>query len=321
MSETEHHKGDVIEIKVPAFLKIGHLKRNPWIISTIVFGIISLILAWNIFYGASFSGGTISSDEAGAKIAKFLNDNAGAEVTVNDVSTESGMYKVTLDYQGGLIPIYVTKDGKYFIQSPVSLDEEPSDSGTSTDVDVFLSDSSLYPSLGPENAEITVVEFSDFQCPFCAMASGLPSWTDDYKSQYGDLIGSAKKIQEMAEEGKLRFVYVPMSFLGDESVYAAEAGLCANEQGRFWEMHDAIFSVHDSKENNGKYTKENLKILAKSVDGLDQKTFGECLDNDKYVSDVEQISELTSGIGTPKFVVNGKDVESSWAKLSEEINA
>ena len=320
--EHEHHKEEVIEIKIPKFLKIEHLRRNPWIISTLVFGILSAVLIWNSFYGTSFSGGSISPDEAGEKIAKFLNDNAGAEVTVNDVSTESGMYKVTLDYQGGLIPIYVTKDGKYFIQSPVALDEKPSDdSGTSTDVSTFLSDTSLYPSLGPEDAEVTVVEFSDFQCPFCAMASGLPSWTDDYESQYGDLIGSAEKIQEMAQQGKLRFIYVPMNFLGQESVYAAEAGLCANEQGKFWEMHDAIFSAHDSKENNGKYTKEKLEVIAQGIIGLDQNKFKTCLEDDKYLSDVQQIAQITSGIGTPKFVVNGKDVQSSWAKLSEAIGA
>lgn len=190
-------------------------------------------------------------------------------------------------------------------------------------LDAFLSDSNLYPSLGPKNAEKTVIEFSDFQCPFCAMASGLPSWTSNYASQYGDLIGSAGKIQEMAEKGEVRFIYVPMSFLGQESVYAAQASLCANQQGKFWEMHDAIFAAHDSKENNGKYSKDNLKKLAQKITGLDQKKFADCLDNDKTLSDVQKVSNEASkaASGTPTFFVNGKQLSGSWQQLSAALNS
>ena len=156
---------------------------------------------------------------------------------------------------------------------------------------------------------------------FEAMASGLPSWTADYSSQYGDLIGAGQKIQNLAEQGKLRFVYVSMSFLGKESVYAAEAGLCANEQGKFFEMHDAIFAAHDSKENNGKYNKDKLEILAKKISGLDNAKFNTCLEEDKYLSAVQQIAQESSKFaqGTPTFYVNGKQVSASWSEIEREI--
>ena len=189
-------------------------------------------------------------------------------------------------------------------------------------LDVFVENPDLFPSLGPDNAENVVIEFSDFQCPYCALASGLPEFANQYATQYADLIGSAEKIQEMAANGELKFVYVPMSFLGQESVYAAQAGLCANEQGKFWEMHDAIFENHDGKENNGKYSKENLKILANSISGLDTTEFNDCLDNDKTLSDVQKAAATAGQIvsGTPTFYVNGVKMSASWNSISAALN-
>lgn len=189
------------------------------------------------------------------------------------------------------------------------------------DLSVFTENPDLYPSLGPKNADNVVIEFSDFQCPFCAIVSGLPSWIQTYQTQYGDIINSAGKIQAMAEQGKLRFIYVPMSFLGQESVYAAEAAYCAHEQGKFWEMHDAIFTAHDGEENNGKYSIANLKILAKTIDGLDLGKFNTCLDNGKYSDAVETVASQasTAASGTPIFYVNGQKMSGSWTQLSAAL--
>jgi len=192
------------------------------------------------------------------------------------------------------------------------------------DVSAFLNNPSLYPSLGPSDAKTTVIEFSDFQCPFCGMASGLPSWTSQYAtSQYADLMGAAGKVEQMAQQGKLKFVYVSMSFLGQESVYAAEAGLCANEQKKFWEMHDAIFTAQTQGENTGKYSKDKLEIIAKDISGLDASKFNDCLEKDKYLSTVQQVGAQasTAAQGTPMFYVNGKQVSSSWNAIQAAIGA
>lgn len=188
------------------------------------------------------------------------------------------------------------------------------------DLDVFLTD--LYPSVGPENAKNVVIEFSDFQCPYCALTSGLPSWAEGYKSQYSDMVGIGEELRALAETGELRFVYVPMSFLGYESVYATEAALCAKEQGKFWEMYEAIFKASTGPtENDGKYTKDKLKLIAKSISGLDLTEFNSCLDNEETLSSVETISTEASKVasGTPVFYVNGEKMSASWSKISAAL--
>ena len=71
-----------------------------------------------------------------------------------------------------------------------------------------LEDPSLFPVLGPSNAKATIIELADYQCPYCTIAAGLASWTEQYKTQYGDLVGSAETAKELANQGKARFIYV-----------------------------------------------------------------------------------------------------------------
>ena len=185
-----------------------------------------------------------------------------------------------------------------------------------------LEDPTIFPVLGPSSAKHTVIEFSDFQCPYCAMASGLPSWTSQYGTQYADLLGSAGKIQEMAKNGEVRFIYVSMSFLGQESVDAAQAALCANKQDKFWEMHDAIFMTHDGTENKGVFSKSVLKSLAAKISGMDTGKFNSCLDNGETLKDVQKAASIASQFasGTPTFYVDGKQVSASWTALSAALN-
>ena len=181
----------------------------------------------------------------------------------------------------------------------------------------------IFPSIGPSDAKITVTEFSDFQCPYCGLASGLVPWGDQYKTRYSDLYGSAGKVMELAKEGKIRFVAGIMSFLGQESIYAAEAAYCADEQDMFFDMFDAIYSAQTEGENTGKYNKEELKVIAQGVEGLDQDSFNDCLDNDRTLDLVKKSSSITSkfATGTPMFYVNNKKVASSWSVIESEIGA
>ena len=193
--------------------------------------------------------------------------------------------------------------------------------GQPADVSVFEDLTSLFPYLGPENSNNVVIEFADFQCPHCAIASGLPSWTSQYSS-YAHY-NSAKNVEEAARNGDLKFVYVPMSFLGQESVYAAQAGYCAYEQDKFWEMHDAIFAASDSpSENTGKYSIDNLKKIAAGISGIDTAQFNDCLDSGKYASAVQQAAAYasTAAQGTPTFYVNGNQVTASWTAIQAALN-
>lgn len=182
----------------------------------------------------------------------------------------------------------------------------------------ILQDASAYPSIGPSDAKVVVAEVSDFQCPFCALASGLPDFAKQSKDQYPEIFGSAQKVEKLAKENKIKFIYVSAAFLGAESKYAAEAGLCANEQQKFFEMHDAIFTAHDGRENNGKYNKDKLKQMASEIKGIDTKKFNDCIDTGKYSSKVELVNQqrLPGFEGTPTFYVNGIKASGSWAELS-----
>src|SRR3989344_6619341 len=92
--------------------------------------------------------------------------------------------------------------------------------------------------LGDPDAPVTLIEYSDFQCPFCGR----------FFSQTENLIK-----ENYIQTGKAKFVYRHFAFLGPESVAAAEAVECAKDQGKFWEYHDQLFTeeIKDGKEHNG----------------------------------------------------------------------
>ncbi|MCE9668167.1 thioredoxin domain-containing protein [Myxococcus stipitatus] len=140
------------------------------------------------------------------------------------------------------------------------------------------------PSKGPDNAPITIVEFSDFQCPFCSRAIGT---VDEVVKAY---------------DGKVKLVFrqFPLDF-HKEAQKAAEASLCANDQGKFWEMHDKLFA------NQSALQVENLKKYAGELK-LDQAKFDACLDSGEKAGTVK--SDMADGqkvgvSGTPAFFING----------------
>jgi protein-disulfide isomerase len=140
------------------------------------------------------------------------------------------------------------------------------------------------PSRGPDNAKVTIVEFSDFQCPFCGKAHDT---VEEVMSAYA---------------GKVRLVFrqFPLEF-HENAPKAAEAALCANEQKKFWDFHDVLFK------NQQKLKVEDLKQHAASM-GLDASKFNECLDSGRMASAVkeDQAAGAKAGVnGTPAFFING----------------
>ena len=141
------------------------------------------------------------------------------------------------------------------------------------------------PSLGPPDARITLVEFSDFECPYCALAV----------KQVKALMAAYPK------DIRLFYKQFPLS-MHPHAQLAAEAALAANEQGKFWEMHDLLFG------NFRKLSRENMLVWAQQI-GLDVNKFKADLDSQKFASVIKKDTSDgdASGVyGTPAFFINGK---------------
>jgi len=150
------------------------------------------------------------------------------------------------------------------------------------------------PPLGNKDAKVKMIEFSDFQCPFC-------------RTFWKDTLGKIKS--EYIDTGKVALYYrhYPLSF-HPMAQSSAEAAECANEQEKFWEFHDKMYEEQDKKgQGTIDYTNEDLKTWAGSI-GVNSTQFSECLDSGKYKEKVakDQSEGTTAGVnGTPGFFING----------------
>ena len=158
-------------------------------------------------------------------------------------------------------------------------------------VDVALGD---LPPLGNKNAKVKIVEFSDFQCPFCRTF-----WKDTLSKIKTEYIDTGKVV--------IYYRHYPLSF-HPMAQASAEAAECANEQEKFWEFHDTMYEEQGKKgEGTIEYTNDDLKTWAGSI-GVNTTQFNECLDNGKYKEKVakDQSDGTTAGVnGTPGFFING----------------
>jgi protein-disulfide isomerase len=152
---------------------------------------------------------------------------------------------------------------------------------------------------GNPDAKVALVEFGDFQWPYCK----------DFA------VDAERRIdEEYVKTGKVKFTYKYFPILDrsdqGESHWAAEAAECANEQGKFWEYHDKLF-IKWLGENVGMYQKDMLKKFAGDLK-LNAAQFNNCIDSDKYASvvqaDIDEGAKL--GVrGTPAFFANGKPLQ------------
>lgn len=113
--------------------------------------------------------------------------------------------------------------------------------------------------------------------------------------------------QEYVQTGKVRWVFRNFAFLSQDSLNAAEATYCANDQNKFWPFEEKLFA-NQGAESASTLTRENIKLLAQQA-GLDTNVFNTCYDGRKYTSQVTKDSQYAqqSGVtGTPSFFVNSR---------------
>ena len=164
--------------------------------------------------------------------------------------------------------------------------------GNSLDKHLSLDPKSGSPILGSPSAPVTIVEFGDYQCPFCQ------KWNVQTKPTI---------VKNLIETGKANLIYVDLAIIGPDSIKAHAGSYCADEQGLYWQYHDYVYA-NQGHENNGWANSKNLKLLVSGIDGMDTDSFTQCLDSGKYEQRVKDNKKIATDAGarsTPSFVVVG----------------
>ena len=149
------------------------------------------------------------------------------------------------------------------------------------------------PVLGSTSAPITIVEFGDYQCEACY------HW---YHNTRADIIDN------YIETGKVNLVFMDLPFLGRDSITAAQATYCADDQGKYWEYHETLYNFQEAIDN-GWASKDRLVSFAFNLDmNLDE--FNDCMDSSKYAKRVKANYDESQRFGaeaTPTFLIISPD--------------
>jgi protein-disulfide isomerase len=191
--------------------------------------------------------------------------------------------------------------------------ESPSPDNSTTSNGLLIGEA---PVLGKADAPYTIVEFADFQCPVCV--------------QFSSLIEPQIR-KEFVETNKAKVVLKTLTFIDSfdqykqplESQNAGIAGECAKQQGKFWQMHDAIFGAEEKEvaagknnENSGNLTRDFLMKTAQDI-GLDMQKFTPCFDKGDVKSQLDQyMKDATAAMGnrvaTPTVFINGQKLDNPF---------
>ncbi len=279
-----------------------------WKWSTLVLGLIIVI---SLFMGGLPSfGNTQNKDVVAERTVAFINENLLMDIataTLKDVTKEDDLYKIEIDLISSLsnetqnATLYVTKDGNLLFPSAIDLSTfEFIPKNTSyeetTDIKIEAGDD---PVIGNPNAKVTIIEFSDFECPYCGL---VYSTIKELLAKYPDDV-------------KLVYKNYPIA-THEYAQKAAEAGECANLQGAFEEYHNILFEKQDA------LTVDDLKQYAFDLN-LDTEAFNSCLDSGamEVAVALDKSDAFTAGIsGTPTFFINGEKIEGNQPlSVFEEI--
>lgn len=191
----------------------------------------------------------------------------------------------------GVIAAIIVGGVSFVVMNPDSLTVDSSEEKLSLDTQ------NGSPVLGSTSAPVTIVEFGDYQCPFCQR------WNANSKPPI---------IENYIDTGKAKLVYVDLAIIGRDSLKAHAGSYCADEQGLYWQYHDFIYA-NQGHENDGWTNINNLKSLVSGIEGLDSDLFAQCLDSGKYeqrVQDNTRIAREAGARSTPSFIIIGPSGES-----------
>ncbi len=239
------------------------------------------------------------SDEVAKRIEEYFTKSVTPGITLKATgfapSLVSGWNQGTLDIDANgnkqSIPFLVSLDGKYFISGEVTdLTIDPLEA-TMKKIDL-----DKRPARGPADAKVTIVEFSDFQCPFCSR--GYQILEEQVMPEY---------------EGKVRlfFKHLPLKSIHPWAEGAALATECASDQSGegFWKMYHALFKAQ--RELNQDNLKAKVTAFAKAA-GLDEGKFVQCYDAKAALPRIEKDLAEAAAVGansTPTFFINGRRLE------------
>jgi len=169
---------------------------------------------------------------------------------------------------------------------------------------------------GDKNSKLLIVEFSDPSCPYCHVAAGRNSSLNKkmgeqfiLKADGGAYVAPEVEIKKLADSGKAGFVWLYANGHGNGEL-ATEALYCANESGKFWNVHDKLMSSEGYELMNTtiKNDKTQTGVMANFLKGvIDSKTMKDCLDSGKYASRLTEDMTAANQMGfegTPYFIVN-----------------
>lgn len=165
------------------------------------------------------------------------------------------------------------------------------------------------PPQGDPSAKVKIIEFADFRCPFCDQfyRNAEPQIINDY-----------------VKTGKAVFYFRHFAFLGPASTTAANAAECANDQGKFWQMHDYLYQNQPNESDTSMYTTDKLTQIAGTL-GMDTNQFRQCLSNtteSKKISDDLAAGQKVGVNGTPTTFINGTPIVGAvpYTQIKAEID-
>lgn len=261
-----------------------------WRVLVIILIIILLLVVFPD--GKSSSDDNILSEEMiKARAIKFLEGSMGPDtiVIVHQVTDVGQVYSLSVTVGNESATLYSSKDGRYLFPGAFDVGEVIPTAATyaiggGERTTVSIDDDAI---LGDVSAPVTIIEFSDYECPMCGRF---------WETTFHELK------QEYIDTGKVRFIFRDFALSYHKYAQkAAEASECAADQGKFWEYHDKLFA-------NQKSFSDQIFVQFASELGMDVGEFTICLNSRKYEQEV--LDDFDAGVaagiqGTPSFYVNG----------------